>query len=173
MIPIHTTASLWTTDIYIVHRSTAYIAYLDLTSNHIDLKIYSFQGQAPWSDLGSSALLVSVVIEHDSDLNNAPVSGSQLLGNEPGTFALPELNFNHKATATLLSVFQCTQIKLLVKQSKGLSFQQQQHLMRCTWIRILKVRPIHPCQHLTTMTPQPIKLSELAVGPWSVITMHD
>lgn len=45
--------------------------------------------------------------------------------------------------------------------------------MRCTWIRILKVRPIHPCQHLTTMTRQPIKLSELAVGPWSVITMHD
>ncbi len=125
MIPIHTTASLWTTDIYIVHRSTAYIAYLDLTSDDIDLKVYSFQGQAPWSGLGSSALLVSVVIEHDSDLNNAPVSGSQLLGNEPGTFALPELNFNHKATATLLSVFQCTQIKLARKTERGLSFQQQ------------------------------------------------
>lgn len=94
-----------------MHRYTAYVACLDLTSDHIDLKVYSFQGQAPWSDLGSSALLVSMVIEHDRDLNNSPVSGSELLGNEPGTFALPELNFNHKATATLLSVLQCTQIK--------------------------------------------------------------
>lgn len=108
-----------------MHRYTAYVACLDLTSDHIDLKVYSFQGQAPWSDLGSSALLVSMVIEHDRDLNNSPVSGSQLLGNEPGTFALPELNFNHKATATLLSVLQCTQIKLARKTERGLSFQQQ------------------------------------------------
>lgn len=41
MIPIHTTASLWTMDIYIVHRSTAYVACLDITSDHIDLKVYS------------------------------------------------------------------------------------------------------------------------------------
>lgn len=53
------------------------------------------------------------------------VSGLQLLGNEPATFGLPVLNFNHWVTATFQSVLQYTQIKLACKKEQGLSFQQQ------------------------------------------------